>query len=83
MNENSNIFLNKKILVYGLGKSGISTFNFLKRYNKISLFDDSKIIKLKKKFKNKLISINKVRKHLIIWLRQKMARNLACIIYHP
>ena len=62
MNENSNIFLNKKILVYGLGKSGISTFNFLKRYNKISLFDDSKIIKLKKKFKNKLISINKVRK---------------------
>ena len=63
MNENSNIFLNKKILVYGLGKSGISTFNFLKRYNKISLFDDSKIIKLKKKFKNKLISINKVRKH--------------------
>ena len=62
MNENSNIFLNKKILVYGLGKSGISTFNFLKKYNKISLFDDSKIIKLRKKFKNKLISINKVKK---------------------
>ena len=33
MNENSNIFINKKILIYGLGKSGISTFKFLKRKN--------------------------------------------------
>ena len=48
MNENSNIFINKKILIYGLGKSGISAFNFLKRYNKISLFDDDKKIKIKK-----------------------------------
>ena len=31
MNENSNIFLNKKILIYGLGKTGVSTFNFLKK----------------------------------------------------
>ena len=30
MNENSNIFINKKILIYGLGKSGVSAFNFLK-----------------------------------------------------
>ena len=30
MDSNSNIFLNKKILIYGLGKSGLSTFNFLK-----------------------------------------------------
>ena len=48
MNENSDIFKNKKILIYGLGKSGISAFNFLKRYNKISLFDDDKKIKIKK-----------------------------------
>ena len=46
MNENSNIFINKKILIYGLGKSGISALNFLKRYNKILLFDDNKKVKL-------------------------------------
>ena len=33
MNENSNIFINKKILVYGLGKTGVSAFNFLKKNN--------------------------------------------------
>ena len=46
MNENSNIFINKKILIYGLGKSGISTFGYLKKYNNISLFDDNKKVKL-------------------------------------
>ena len=35
MNENSNIFINKKILIYGLGKSGISTFEFLNKKNKV------------------------------------------------
>ena len=27
----NNIFLRKKILIYGLGKSGLSAFNFLKK----------------------------------------------------
>jgi len=46
-----NIFLNKKILIYGLGKSGLSTFNFLKNKSNIFLYDDnqSKIKNLKTK----------------------------------
>ena len=31
MLNNKNIFLKKKILIYGLGKSGISTYKFLKK----------------------------------------------------
>ena len=51
---NKNIFVNKKILIYGLGKSGNSSFNFLKNDNKVYLFDD------KKKFlsKNRILKIN-------------------------
>ena len=37
-----NIFLNKKILIYGLGKSGLSAFKFLKKKNKVVLYDDFK-----------------------------------------
>ena len=33
-------FFKKRILIYGLGKSGLSTYNFLKKSNIISLFDD-------------------------------------------
>jgi UDP-N-acetylmuramoylalanine--D-glutamate ligase len=62
MNENSNIFINKKILIYGIGKSGISTFNFLKKYNNISLFDDDKKVKLKNLTKNKFISFDQIKK---------------------
>ncbi len=42
MNGISHIFINKKILIYGLGKSGISASKFLKKKNKIILFDDNK-----------------------------------------
>ena len=49
-----NIFLNKKILIYGLGKSGLSTFKFLKNKSDIFLYDDylfkSENSFLKKKF---------------------------------
>ena len=31
MKKINNVFLKKKILIYGLGKSGISTYNFLKQ----------------------------------------------------
>jgi UDP-N-acetylmuramoylalanine--D-glutamate ligase len=40
MAANLNIFLNKKILIYGLGKSGLSTFKFLKNKSDIFLYDD-------------------------------------------
>ena len=58
-------FLNKKILIYGLGKSGLSTFNFLKNKCDIFLYDDfpqknKKLINykilLKKKFDYIIIS---------------------------
>jgi UDP-N-acetylmuramoylalanine--D-glutamate ligase len=62
MNENYNIFINKKILIYGLGKTGISSFNFLKKNNDISLFDDSKKVNLNRITNNQIVSINKIQK---------------------
>ena len=62
MNENFNIFINKKILIYGLGKSGISTFYFLKNYNNILLFDDNKKVKVKNSIKKKIVSFDQIKK---------------------
>jgi len=47
MLNNANLFYKKKILIYGLGKSGLSVFKFLKRDNKITTHDDK--IKIDKK----------------------------------
>jgi len=40
MLNNPNIFYKKKILIYGLGKSGLSVFKFLKKDNEITTYDD-------------------------------------------
>ena len=40
MLNNQNIFYKKKILIYGLGKSGRSVFKFLNKNNKIIKYDD-------------------------------------------
>ena len=56
MNTSKNIFLGKKILIYGLGKSGISTYKFLKNKAKLYLFDDNS------KTKFQIIELEKVLK---------------------
>ena len=62
MNENNNIFINKKILIYGIGRSGISALKFLKRYSNISLFDDDKKIKVSKTISSKIITYSEILK---------------------
>jgi UDP-N-acetylmuramoylalanine--D-glutamate ligase len=48
MLDNLNIFYKKKILIYGLGKSGLSVLKFLKKDNEITTYDDKKKIDNKK-----------------------------------
>ena len=55
-----NIFLEKKILIYGLGKSGISSFKFLKDLAQIYLFDDN--LKINKSFNQKFINLSELTK---------------------
>ena len=70
MLNNENIFLKKKILIYGLGKSGLSTYQFLKKKNKLYLFDDKKITIKNKDVKKKIIEQKEVKNyyfdHIII-----------------
>ena len=56
----NNIFLGKKILIYGLGKSGISSYKFLKNKSDVYLFDDNQKIKLK--LKKKIIKLEQIQK---------------------
>ena len=72
MLNNKNIFYKKKILIYGLGKSGLSTYKFLKKYSEIYLYDD-------KKNKGKSLEIKKI----IIILKELIKKKIEYIIISP
>jgi len=61
---------NKKILIYGFGKTGRSSFNFLKKNNEITIYDDNHRIlskKIKKYyFLNKKSIKKKFYEHIVI-----------------
>ena len=58
MKQSEYIFSKKKILIYGLGKSGVSAFKFLKDKAKLYLFDDKKKGNLY--FNKKLITLSEI-----------------------
>ena len=60
MNTKLNFFSKKKILIYGLGKSGVSAFRFLKKKNEVSLFDDFKLKINNLNVKKKIIDYKKI-----------------------
>ena len=60
MKIEKNIFLNKKILIYGLGKTGLSAFKFLKNKSDVFLFDDYPSTKTNFSFKNKFINMKQI-----------------------
>ena len=62
MQENVNIFLNKKILIYGFEKTGVSAYKFLKKQNKTYLFDDKGIRSKKKEVKKDILNYKKIKK---------------------
>ena len=57
-----NIFFNKKILIYGLGKSGVSTFNFLKHKSEVFLYDDFILNNKESNLRENLVSYKNILK---------------------
>jgi len=68
MLNNKNIFLKKKILIYGLGKSGLSAFKYLKKNNELYLYDDKKVDNKSKEVKKKLIKYEEIKKKKIDYI---------------
>ena len=57
--KSANIFLGKKILVYGLGRTGISSYKFLKKKAAVYLFDDNP--EIVRKINKKCISLKELK----------------------
>ena len=62
MKNISNFFFKKKVLVYGLGKSGLSTLKFLKNKCKVYAYDDFELKIKSSKIKKNIININEIQK---------------------
>ena len=62
MKIGKNIFLRKKILIYGLGKSGIASYKFLNNKANVYLFDDNLKKKIHSKLNQRLKNLNEVSK---------------------
>ncbi len=60
MKQSEYIFSKKKILIYGLGKSGLSSFKFLKNKAELYLFDDKKKVDLS--LKKRFITLSEITK---------------------
>jgi len=60
MNLSSKTFYKKKFLIYGLGKTGLSSYNYLKKNNKINLYDDDKKIFNKRYLKKLYLNKNTI-----------------------
>jgi len=60
MTEIKNFFFKKKILIYGLGKTGISSYYFLKKKNHLYLYDDNFNFIKNKQIKKSIIKLSKI-----------------------
>ena len=60
INRKLNFFSKKRILIYGLGKSGISAYEFLKKKGEVSLFDDFELKIKNSKIEKKIIDYKRL-----------------------
>ena len=60
MKKKDIFFCNKKILIYGLGKSGLASYSFLKNNNEVYVYDDYKINSKFDEIKKRQIEYKKI-----------------------
>ena len=60
MKKKDKFFSNKKILIYGLGKSGLASYSFLKNNNEVYVYDDYKINSKFDEIKKRQIEYKKI-----------------------
>ena len=60
MQKDNDNFIKKKILIYGLGKSGLASYKFLKEKNQVYVYDDNIKLIENYKIKKKIYNIKKI-----------------------